>query len=269
MIAFPNAKINLGLRITGRRDDGFHDIDTYMFPVNLSDALEIVPSEDGFSFDVSGIVTGIDSENNTCVRAYRLMKDNYNIPDVKIHLHKLIPAQSGLGGGSSDGAFTLVLLRRLFNLKICNNELEEMAFLLGSDCPFFIVNKPQLVTGRGKPTHKFWHPGCYYIVVIVPELLISTKWAYSIIEPTGRKLPELSALSGNEINWSQLLINDFEDHIFAYYPQLKEIKENLLSEGAFYTSLSGSGSAIYGLFREKPRFIYQGKGFYWQGELIK
>lgn len=252
MIVFPNAKINLGLRVLNKRSDGYHNIQSYMIPVRLCEALEIVPSADGFSFSSSGIPVSGPDEDNLCVKAFRLMEKNYHINPVKIHLHKIIPIGSGLGGGSADGAFTLTLLRRLYDLKICNNELEMMASMLGSDCPFFIINKPQMIEDTGKPTQKFIHLPSYHIVIVIPDVSISTSWAYSIVKPLNEPLPAVESFINLEDKWSKLLINDFEEAVFKHYPVLAEIKETLYRSGAFYASMSGSGSAIFGLFRELP-----------------
>jgi len=266
MIVFPNAKINLGLRILNKRSDGYHNIQSYMIPVNLCDALEIVPSPDEFSFSSSGLPFSGPDEDNLCVKAFRLVEKNYHISPVRIHLHKIIPIGSGLGGGSSDAAFALTLLRRLFDLKLCNNELEMMASMLGSDCPFFIVNKPRLIEDTGKPTQKFLHLPTYHIVIVIPDVQVSTAWAYGIVKPNNEPLPAMEALINHEDNWPELLINDFEGPVFKHYPVLAEIKETLYRSGAFYASMSGSGSAVFGLFRELPDvtglfpacFVWQG-----------
>ncbi len=252
MIVFPNAKINVGLRILNKRTDGYHNIQSYMIPVNLCDALEIVPSAGDFSFSTSGLTVDCPVERNLCVRAYRLMQESYNIGPVKMHLHKIIPTGSGLGGGSSDAAYVLTLLRRIFDLKVCNNELEMMASMLGNDCPFFIVNKPRMIEDKGKPTQKFIHPASYPIVIVIPDFSISTAWAYSVAQPTNKLLPNTEVLLHNEERWPDLLVNDFEQPLFGRYPQLASIKEALYKAGAFYASMSGSGSAMYGLFREMP-----------------
>lgn len=252
MIVFPNAKINLGLRILNKRSDGYHNIQSYMIPVSLCDALEIVPSPGEFSFSSSGLPINCSEEHNLCVKAYRLMEKSYNIGAVKMHLHKIIPSGSGLGGGSSDAANTLILLRRIFDLKLCNNELEMMAATLGSDCPFFIVNKPQLIEETGKPTQKFIHLPTYHIVIVIPDFSISTAWAYSVVKPLNEPLPPVEAILNHEDDWTNILPNDFEVPVFKNYPKLAEIKETLYKAGAFYASMSGSGSAIFGLFRELP-----------------
>jgi 4-diphosphocytidyl-2-C-methyl-D-erythritol kinase len=251
MIVFPNAKINLGLRILGKRPDGYHNLQSYMIPVEFSDALELVPSVD-FEFNSTGLIIDIADDENICVKAFRLMERTYNVKPVKIHLHKIIPTGSGLGGGSSNGAFTLTLLRKLYNLKLCNDELEIMAAMLGSDCPFFIVNKPQLVEQTGKPTHKFLRLPPYHIVIVIPPFSISTAHAYSLVKPSGKELPDASILLNNESNWPDLLVNDFEEPLFSLHPQLPVIKKELYNAGAFYASMSGSGSAVYGLFHKEP-----------------
>ncbi len=251
MIVFPNAKINLGLRILEKRPDGYHNIQSYMIPVTFSDALELVPS-DVFEFSSTGLDIHVTDNDNICVKAFRLMERTYGVKPVKMHLHKIIPPGSGLGGGSSDGAFTLIILRKLFNLKLCNNELEIMAAMLGSDCPFFIVNKPQLVEHTGKPTHKFLRLPQYHIVIVIPPFSISTARAYSMVKPSGTELPDASRLLKNEANWPELLVNDFEEPLFNQHPELPAIKNKLYQAGAFYASMSGSGSAIYGLFHKEP-----------------
>jgi 4-diphosphocytidyl-2-C-methyl-D-erythritol kinase len=266
MIVFPNAKINLGLRVIRKREDGYHDLESYMVPIGLTDVLEIVPSEEGFSFSSTGLTIEGPEDQNLCVKAFKLLQRTYGIADVKIHLHKIIPMGSGLGGGSSDGAFTLSLLRKLFNLKFCNAELETLAAMLGSDCPFFIVNKPQLVTGKGMPTHKFIRMPNFHLVVIIPPVAVSTSWAYSQMKPTGVPIPEPHEIIEREDRWTEFLINDFEGPIFKQYPVLAEVKQKLYDNGAFYASMSGSGSAVYGLFKEPVDCRREFEGmFYWQG----
>lgn len=269
MISFPNAKINLGLRILRKRRDGYHDIQSYMVPVSLCDALEIVPSNDGFSFSASGISVDCPDDLNLSVKAYQLFKQYYNINPVKIHLHKVIPAGAGLGGGSSNGAFTLSLLRRMFEMKLCNAELEGMAALLGSDCPFFIANKTQLIEGTGVPTHKYLQIPQYEVVIVVPDIHISTSWAYRIIKPSGIAIADQDMLLNNEESWPELLFNDFEEPVFSKYPVISKIKQQLYAAGAFYASMSGSGSAVYGLFKNKPEITgLFNDHFVWVGKTI-
>ncbi|MFA6949769.1 MAG: 4-(cytidine 5'-diphospho)-2-C-methyl-D-erythritol kinase [Lentimicrobiaceae bacterium] len=269
MIVFPNGKINLGLRVVRKRTDSYHDISSYMIPISLSDALEMVPSPDTFHYTSSGLPVGGTPEENLCVKAFRFMQKTYDIAPVNIHLHKVIPLGAGLGGGSSDATFALSLLRRLFDLKFCNNELETMAGMLGSDCPFFVDNKAQLIEARGTPARKFLHLPDYHIVVVVPPVAISTSWAYSHVIPSGEVMPDEAVLLNHEDNWRGLLVNDFEAAVFKDFPVIERIKAQLYDAGAFYASMSGSGSAVYGLFKEQPdcRPLFKNL-FVWEGKLL-
>ncbi len=267
MIVFPNAKINLGLRVLNKRTDGYHNIESYLVPVNFCDALEIVPSSDGFVYSETGTPVKSSETDNLVIRAYRSMEVNFKIKPVKIHLHKIIPVGAGLGGGSSDAAYTLTLLRRLFDLRICNNELEDISGKLGSDCPFFINNKPQKIEGTGKPVNQFLRLPQYHILIVIPDIQLSTAWAYSVIKPSGTKLPERELIVNHELEWKNILINDFEEPIFTKYPILAKIKQDIYSAGAFYASMSGSGSSIYGLFKEEPQIGARfSQYFSWQGK---
>ncbi len=252
MIVFPNGKINIGLRVIEKRSDGYHNIESIMVPVAFCDILEIVPSSDNFTFYSSGIEIDSTCNKNLSLQAYELMKRNYPIHEVKIHLHKLIPPGSGLGGGSSDASFTLILLRRLFGLKFCNNELEDLAMMLGSDCPFFVANKPQLIEGTGIATHRFIQFPPFRVVIVLPDIAVSTAWAYNKVKPSGQRLPEPKKIINNYNEWPKLIFNDFEEPVFSEYPVLADIKEKLYENGAFYAAMSGSGSSIFGLFEEKP-----------------
>lgn len=270
MIVFPNAKINIGLRVTGLRSDGYHDIETLIVPVRLADALEVTPAIDGrFGFAASGIAINGDPESNLCVRAFRLMQKHYAVPAVKIFLHKVIPTGAGLGGGSSDAACMLKLLNRLFSLKICNQELSAMAATLGSDCPFFIENKPCLATGRGEvlqPVDINFKE--LFVIIVKPAFSVATAWAYENVKPSGIRLPAVEALPGNPFEWNGLLVNDFEAVVAKDKPEIEEIKQKLNTLGAVFTAMSGSGSAVYGLFNEIPDTsgLFDGM-FVWQGKL--
>lgn len=254
MIVFPNAKINLGLRILRKRADGFHDIETIMVPVGLSDALEIVPSADGqFAFTTSGIAIQGEPEENLCVKAFRMMQRKYGLPEVKMHLHKAIPAGAGLGGGSSDAAFALKLTRRLFSIKVCGDELHEMAAALGSDCPFFIENITSVASGRGEVLQPFpLSLNGYHLLLVKPDVSVSTPWAYSSITPSGMPLPAPDQLVQNPDAWDAMLVNDFEPAVMKAYPVISEVRNKIRSLGAFYTAMSGSGSAVFGLFNSPP-----------------
>ncbi len=255
MISFPNAKINLGLKILRKRKDGFHDIQTIMFPITFSDILEIVPSENnGLEFSHSGIEIPGDPDTNLCCKAYSLFRTRYPVSGVKMHLHKVIPPGSGLGGGSSDAAFTLKMLNELFNKKVEEDELLEMAAQLGSDCPFFIHNKAVLGEGRGevmKEVDLHILDG-KTVLLVLPCITVSTAWAYSQISPS---IPEFSLhdiISENILDWKKILVNDFEKPVYKTFPALKGIRDKLYEMGAVYASMSGSGSAVYGIFNDLP-----------------
>lgn len=249
MISFPNCKINLGLHITDKRPDGYHNLETIFYPVPLNDAFEIAVKRENTEL----IVTGIDLPDNSinlCVKAYNLLKQDYPfIKPVKMHLHKVIPIGAGLGGGSADGAFALKLINEVFNLNLSRGKLLEYALQLGSDCPFFIINKPSLATGRGEILEEIsLDLSGKNLVIIYPQLHINTAKAFKGIVPGKKEVTLISIISKNISEWKHLLINDFEKGIFQIYPQLEKIKENLYDAGALYASMSGSGSAIYGIF---------------------
>ncbi len=254
MICFPTCKINLGLRITQKRADGFHALETVFYPITLRDALEIIIEPDTsaapITFTSSGLAINGDPSDNLCYKAYFLLKKDYpSIPNVKMHLHKTIPMGAGLGGGSSDGAFTLVALNQLFNLEIPEQSLLDYALQLGSDCPFFIINTPAFATGRGeilKPINL--NLDGYSIVIVNPGIAISTKLAFSLITP---KVPDtnMEAIICEPVtSWKEKLINDFEQPIFNSFPELANIKETLYQKGAVYASMTGTGSTVFGIF---------------------
>ena len=253
MICFPTCKINLGLRITQKRADGFHALETVFFPLNLTDALEIIADPNAaapLTFTSSGLTINGSEADNLCCKAYWLLKKDYpQIPSIKMHLHKKIPMGAGLGGGSADGAFTLTLLNQLFNLQLSEQALLDFALQLGSDCPFFILNSPSFAMGRGEilsSTHVNLEG--YTIVVVNPGISISTKMAFSLITPTqpSSHIPDIVSLPITE--WKHQLINDFETPVFNQYPTLQQIKETLYSKGAAYASMTGTGSTVYGIF---------------------
>jgi 4-diphosphocytidyl-2-C-methyl-D-erythritol kinase len=265
MITFPKAKINLGLRIISRRLDGYHDIETIFYPVGLSDALEYVVAGNSAKDDeliVTGMDIGTRTANNLVIKAVRKLRERFSIPFLKIHLHKAIPSGAGLGGGSSDAASIIKVLTRCFSLEISENELKELALMLGSDCPFFIEQVPSFATGRGeilKPVKPFLSG--YYIVILNPGIKISTRDAYLNCKPvrTKKSLETLSLMEPGE--WKKTIKNDFENYAFTLYPQLGELKKSLYSSGATYSSLSGSGSSLYGIFKEKPEVASSIKDF--------
>jgi 4-diphosphocytidyl-2-C-methyl-D-erythritol kinase len=250
MILFPNCKINLGLNVISKRPDGYHNLETVFYPVPLHDALEIIPAGDGSSeFHSSGLEIPGDDRQNLCVRAFRMLQAEYKLPEVKMHLHKVIPMGAGLGGGSSDGAFTLKLLNGLFDLQLTDDRLREFAGQLGSDCPFFIENMPVLATGRG---NRF--SPCtidlkgYRMVIVKPGVHVATADAYALLTPSEPVNPLAKVISQPVETWKGCLVNDFERTVFENHPVIGEIRKKLYDAGAVYASMSGSGSAVYGLF---------------------
>jgi 4-diphosphocytidyl-2-C-methyl-D-erythritol kinase len=254
MIRFPNCKINLGLNVVSKLPDGYHEIETVFCPVNLTDALEIMPAADGiFRFESTGLEIPGVPEDNLCVKAFRLLQSDFDLPAVKIHLHKAIPMGSGLGGGSSDGAFTLQMINDIFGLGMELNKLKEYARKLGSDCAFFLENEPRIASGRGDVLEPLSLPvSGLFLVIVVPDVHVDTSWAYRKVSPY-RATPTIRDLTGLPPEaWKDHLINDFEKPVTGEFPVIAEIKQHLYDSGAVYASMSGSGSAVYGLFREKP-----------------
>lgn len=255
MILFPNAKINLGLDILRKRADGYHDIDTVMYPVPWCDILEIVPSrQDTTSLTVTGRAVGCPEEKNLVMRAYRAIeKEAGSIPPVDIFLHKVIPDGAGLGGGSSDAAFTLKALNDMFNLGFTQEKLEHIASGIGADCPFFIRNTPAFASGTGTTLEHIdieW-PRQFDIAIIKPEISVNTRQAYSAVKPGIPEHPLREIVSGNDTkNILPLIKNDFEASVFPVFPEISYIKERLLSLDsikASYAAMSGSGSAVFAL----------------------
>ncbi len=255
MLVFPNCKVNLGLNILRKRNDGFHDLESFFYPVYLKDALEIISSKNingQTRFSTSGLVINGNEKDNLCIKAYELLKIRFpKISSVQIHLHKAIPMGAGLGGGSADAAFTLKTLNQLFGLHLSTEQLMELALQLGSDCPFFLKNKPCFATSRGDVLEEIeLNLSAYKMVIIYPGIHINTAWAFSQIHPA---IPEKSI---REIiqqpleTWKTTLTNDFEQPVFHCHPELKRIKENLYSLGAIYASMSGSGSTLFGIFKK-------------------
>jgi len=252
MIAFPNAKINLGLYVTEKRLDGFHNLETVFVPVDWTDVLEVVPSTNT-GFSASGITISGDPENNLVMKAYRLIRKDFELPELKIHLHKQIPFGAGLGGGSADGAFMLKMLNRMFDLNIPEEKLLDYAAVLGSDCPFFIRNKPVFATGRGDKMNIInLTLNNTFILLVKPPVEVSTAKAFQYVVPEkpGISLPEILNLPVQK--WRNKVINQFESSVFKQYPEIGKIKQQLYKMGALYASMSGSGSCVFGLFSELP-----------------
>lgn len=251
MIAFPNAKINLGLNIISRREDGYHNLSSCFLPVAWKDALEIIPAT-SLQFQSSGLDIPGGTESNLCVKAYELLKAEYDIPPVHMHLHKVLPMGAGLGGGSSDGAFALKLLNNQFDLQLPTTQLEAFAKSLGADCPFFIDNKPKLVQGIGEIIQPIEVDlSDHRIVVVFPGIHVNTRTAFEGIVPKEPDYDLNTVLQQPPSKWQGVLTNDFEENVFAAHPEIREIKERLLNLGAEYASMTGTGSAVYGIFRKK------------------
>ncbi|MFN6335820.1 MAG: 4-(cytidine 5'-diphospho)-2-C-methyl-D-erythritol kinase [Sphingobacteriales bacterium] len=253
MIVFPNCKVNLGLHVVQKRPDGYHDLQTVFFPLPFRDILEILPSS-SFALHSTGLTIPGDPASNLCVKAYQLVKDRFpELPPVHIHLHKIIPMGGGLGGGSSNGSFTLLALNEIFDLKLARKDLLEMSIQLGSDCPFFIMNEPSYATGRGeqmKPVDI--NLKGYYIILVLPGIHVSTAQAFSGIIPKKPKTDLEHNIGMAPDSWKDWLINDFEDSVFLQFPAIEVIKSWLYQQGAVYASMTGTGSTVYGLFKEKP-----------------
>lgn len=258
MTVYPNAKINIGLNVIGKRPDGYHDLESLFVPCpSLADELEIVEAAK-FSVEIyrggrlmDGSAEGDwDPAGDLTVKAYKLLKKEFDLPPVHIRLDKRIPVGAGLGGGSSDAAFALRVLSEMFDLYLPDEMLEIYAAELGSDCPFFIYNEPMFVTGRGDVLEPLDLPvlNDFRIEVVFPEVSISTREAYAGIVPSPAAVPLREALSRPLPRWRECVFNDFEKSVFASHPQLAEIKQSFYDKGAVYASMSGSGSAIFGVF---------------------
>ena len=255
MILFPNCKINLGLHILRKREDGFHDLETIFYPLPLKDGLEIIqqphPITD-IEFTSSGLTVDGSLSDNICVKAYQLLKKDFpDLPAIKMHLHKTIPMGAGLGGGSADGAFTLVLLNRKFSLGLSKEALLSYALQLGSDCPFFIQNTPCYATGRGENLENLTLDlSAYKFVVVNPKIHINTGWAFAQLHPFAER-PSLKEVIQKPVEeWKTWLTNDFEEPIAHHHPEIADCKKKLYEQGAIYTSMTGSGSTVYGIFQK-------------------
>jgi 4-diphosphocytidyl-2-C-methyl-D-erythritol kinase len=260
MITYPNAKINLGLNIVEKRPDGYHNLETIFYPINLQDALEVteLENEEGeYKLKVSGVPIEGDAENNLVVKAYRLLKKDFpDMSPINIHMFKHIPTGAGLGGGSADAAFMIKLLNEKFNLKLSIEKMEEYAAILGADCAFFIKNKPVFASGIGNIFENITLSlKGYYIVLVKPDIFVSTKDAFSHITPMhpNQSLKEIVRMPVE--TWRATMKNDFEESVFQKYPEIAAIKDKLYDMGAIYASMSGSGSSVFGIFREQVEHI--------------
>ena len=266
MLIFPNAKINLGLNIVSKRDDEFHNIETFFIPVKeLADALEFIPSKKTV-LTLSGIDIEGNPADNMVLKAYYLLKEPFDLPPLSIHLHKFIPAGAGLGGGSSDASFMLKALKDYFNLPIENKEMLELAGRLGSDCAFFVINKPALARGKGEILQpiEMELKGRHYLI-IKPYFSVNTRDAYSGVQPAQpmHSLADLIKLPMAE--WKDSIRNDFEPSVFKRFPELGIIKQAMYEMDAIYAAMSGSGSAIFGIFDALPEIpVLPDRYFCWK-----
>ncbi|MBO3700473.1 4-(cytidine 5'-diphospho)-2-C-methyl-D-erythritol kinase [Fabibacter sp. E12] len=249
MITFPNAKINLGLQITGRLSNGYHTINTGIYPIPLRDVLEAIPSKKT-SFESSGTTIPGNPKDNLILKAYKLLKKDYHLPELTIHLLKSIPMGAGLGGGSADASFMLNMLNEEFQLFLDDSILEEYAAQLGSDCPFFIRNQPAIATGTGTDVQPIdLDLSGYHLLVLNPGIHISTKDAYAGTSPAPPSYDLKSTIESKDFDfWKKTLANDFEKSVFQQYPELGGIKAKLYDSGALYAAMSGSGSTLFGIF---------------------
>ncbi len=307
MLSFPNCKINLGLQILNKREDGYHNLATVFYPLPLKDALEVVRRDDGrwttddsktlsdlpseaiakagvegsagviecsrendVIFSSTGLEIAGDQANNLCVKAYHLLKKEFpSLPPVLMHLHKAIPMGAGLGGGSADGAFALKLLNEKFQLNLTNEQLIDYALQLGSDCPFFILNKPCYATGRGELLEPIQLDlSAYKFAVVNPGIHVNTGWAFGQLHLSGRSAeseqrPDLKQIIQQPIStWKEQLINDFEEPVCKAHPEIDAIKQQLYDTGAVYASMTGSGSTVFGIFEKEPELKFDEKYLY-------
>ncbi len=268
MLRFPNCKINLGLHILHKKEDGFHAIETVFYPLLFTDVLEVIPNKQNdipVEFTGTGLVVNGSTDDNLCSKAYHLLKKDFQqLPPVKIHLHKIIPMGAGLGGGSADAAFMLKLLNDKFNLNLSTDKLISYSLQLGSDCPFFIINKPCYATSRGEMLEEIsLDLSACKIVLVNPGIHINTGWAFSQIAPAPTKKSIKEIIQQPIITWKDELQNDFEKVVFAAHAEIQNIKEALYQQGALYAALSGSGSTVFGIFdRDIPEIHFTDKAYF-------
>ena len=297
MIVFPNCKINLGLHILNKREDGYHNLETIFYPLPLRDALEIILRDDGrrttddktlsggkilsevegsagviersrdndVNFSSTGLQIAGDEVNNLCIKSYHLLKKDFpTLPPIQMHLHKAIPMGAGLGGGSADGAFALKLLNDKFQLGLSIQQLIDYALQLGSDCPFFIINKPCYATSRGEILESVYLDlSSYKFVIVNPGIHVNTGWAFAQLQLNNSDRPDLKQIIRQPVStWKDQLINDFEEPVCKAHPEIANIKQQLYHAGALYTSMTGSGSTVFGIFEKEPELIFDEKYFY-------
>ncbi len=252
MIIFPNAKINIGLNVIERRPDGYHNLETVFYPVKLKDALEVVES-DVLSFESTGLEIPGRMEDNLCVKGYHLLKKDFDLPPVKIHLHKHIPIGAGLGGGSADAAFFIRLLNQKFELGLPDEKMMDYARALGADCAFFVKNQPMFAFEKGDELEPIkLDLSDYKIVLVMPPVHVSTGEAYSGVKPAPAKDSLMELISLPLTEWKKYIKNDFEISIFKNHPEIRGVKAALYEAGAIYASMSGSGASVFGVFENTP-----------------
>lgn len=260
MITFPNAKINLGLSITEKRADGYHNLETIFYPLPVEDALEVVEaphSPNKYTLFQTGLSIEGDTDSNLVVKAYKLLDEDFNLPKIEIHLHKHIPSGAGLGGGSADAAFMLRMLNEMFHLKLSTAQLESYAVKLGADCAFFIQNQPTFAEGVGNLfTPIQLSLKGYQYLLIKPDVFVSTRDAFAHITPHRPDYAVREVIQKPITEWKNLLHNDFETSVFPKFPIIGEIKERLYQKGALYASMSGSGSSVFALFKPEDTIPY-------------
>jgi len=272
MILFPNAKINIGLSVIRKRRDGYHDIETVMYPIGLCDVLEYIEEKNSnqdskISITYSGNIsfTGQD----ICMKAINLLEESHKVPALKIHLLKNIPAGAGLGGGSSDAAFLLNSLNKTFAFGLTSDQLEDLSVHIGSDCPFFIRNRPSFVTGKGDKLQDL--PAMlkgYFLLLLYPGIPVNTKEAYSGVIPEDKSYNLRELILEPVDRWKYYIKNQFEDLVFRKYPIIAEIKKELYDMGAVFASMSGSGSTLYGIFRTRVKIPAKFSSYFTHLELL-
>lgn len=283
MICFPNAKINLGLNITEKRSDGFHNIETVFYPIGWNDALEVIVQNptsvldsartdnklhQEFNLHLSGLAIAGNIEDNLLYKAYQIIKQTKALPHVDVYLHKTLPMGAGLGGGSADAAFFINLLNNQFQLNFTEIELIDIARQLGSDCAFFIKNTPVYATQKGDVfTDIKLDLSDLYIAIIYPNVHSNTKEAYSLVKAQQPSKSLLDVIQQPIATWKTDLVNDFEKSIFSLYPIVEKTKHDLYELGAVYACMSGSGSAVFGLFEKEPDIKHLAQFPHWAGKM--
>jgi len=260
MIAFPNAKINIGLNIIRRRADGYHDLETVFYPIKIYDALEIIPATT-LKFEASGLGIPGNVEDNLCLKGYHLLKNDFDLPPVNIHLHKHIPIGAGLGGGSADAAFFIGLLNKEFSLGLSALQMRAYASRLGADCAFFVESKPVFAFEKGdmfEPVSLDLSACC--LVLVMPPAHVSTAEAYRGVKPRPSQTSLKELVARPVAEWKNFIHNDFEETIFKNHPVIRGVKAALYEAGAIYACMSGSGASVFGIFRQKPDLSELEKG---------